>query len=112
MLFEAGLGAGKTTFAKGIAKGLGISETITSPTYTLISEYEGEFPLYHIDLYRLEGEEYYDELGLRDILSGQGISLIEWSEKLGDRRPSGAVNVKISIGEDSERIIEISGLDE
>lgn len=73
------LGAGKTTFSKGFAKGLGIQQMIKSPTYTLIREYDsGRFPLYHMDVYRLEGSG--DDLGLDEYLEGDGICLIEWGE--------------------------------
>jgi tRNA threonylcarbamoyladenosine biosynthesis protein TsaE len=82
VLFSAGLGAGKTTFTKGIALGLGIEETLTSPTYTIISEYHGRLDLYHIDLYRINDPDELENLGLRDILGGGGVSVVEWSGKL------------------------------
>lgn len=77
------LGAGKTTFSKGFAKGLGITQMIKSPTYTLIREYDsGRLPLYHMDVYRLEGAN--DDLGLEEYLDGEGVCLIEWGELIKD----------------------------
>ena len=75
------LGAGKTVLAKGIALGLGITEQVVSPTYTIVSEYTtGRRPLHHVDLYRIEGSEQLENLGLEDIMAGNGIVLIEWGK--------------------------------
>jgi len=77
------LGAGKTVFTKGMARSLGITEPVISPTYTIISEYHGgEVPLYHIDLYRVEGRDQLENLGLEDLLAGEGFVVVEWGEKL------------------------------
>lgn len=76
------LAAGKTTITKGIATALGVKDEITSPTFCLISEYEGRMPLYHMDVYRLEGEEDFLNLGTEDMLYGNGVCIIEWSEKI------------------------------
>jgi len=78
------LGAGKTWLTKGIAKGLEVpfSYPITSPTFTFVHEYPGRIPLYHIDLYRLEGDIDWDSLGLEEYLYGSGVTVIEWAEKL------------------------------
>lgn len=75
------LAAGKTYFTKGIALGLKIQEEITSPTFTVISEYSGRLPLYHMDIYRLAGEEDFLNIGAEDMLYGNGVCVIEWSEK-------------------------------
>ena len=72
------LGAGKTTLSKSIGEGLGVQEYITSPTFTLINEYEGRLPLYHFDLYRLDSYEELEELGVEDYFYGNGVCLIEW----------------------------------
>lgn len=82
-LLTGDLGAGKTTFSKGFAKGLGITQMIKSPTYTLIREYDsGRLPLYHMDVYRLEGSG--DDLGLDEYFEGDGVCLIEWGEIIKD----------------------------
>jgi tRNA threonylcarbamoyladenosine biosynthesis protein TsaE len=108
ILFSAGLGAGKTTLTKGIARGLGIRQTITSPTYTIISEYPGRPPLYHIDLYRIEDAEELENLDLRDILNGNGVSVVEWSERLPAFCADEAVRIAIRGEGESERVFDIS----
>ena len=101
------LAAGKTTITKGIAQALGITETITSPTFCLISEYQGSMPLYHMDVYRLDGAEDFINLGTDDMLYGDGISIIEWSEKIMDELPSSTIILKITPQDDGKRLIEI-----
>jgi len=82
VLLVGPLGAGKTTFAKGVARGLGVADQIISPTYTIVSEYRGRLPFHHVDLYRVEGREQIENLGLDDFLWGEGASLVEWGEKI------------------------------
>ena len=101
------LAAGKTTITKGIAQALGITETITSPTFCLISEYQGTMPLYHMDVYRLDGTEDFINLGTDDMLYGDGVSIIEWSEKIMDELPSNTIILKITPQDDGTRLIEI-----
>ena len=101
------LAAGKTTITKGIAQALGITETITSPTFCLISEYEGTMPLYHMDVYRLDGTEDFINLGTDDMLYGDGVSIIEWSEKIMDELPKSTIVLKITPQDDGSRLIEI-----
>ncbi len=101
------LAAGKTTITKGIAKALGITDTITSPTFCLISEYQGSMPLYHMDVYRLDGTEDFINLGTDDMLYGDGVSIIEWSEKIMDELPSNTIVLKITPQDDGKRLIEI-----
>lgn len=101
------LAAGKTTITKGIAKALGITDTITSPTFCLISEYQGKMPLYHMDVYRLDGTEDFINLGTDDMLYGDGVSIIEWSEKIMDELPSNTIVLKITPQDDGKRLIEI-----
>ena len=101
------LGAGKTTITKGIALALGITEDITSPTFCLISEYEGAIPLYHMDVYRLDGAEDFINLGVDDMLYGQGVCLIEWSEKIMDELPKNTIILRLTPNSDESRTIEI-----
>lgn len=101
------LAAGKTTITKGIASALGITETITSPTFCLISEYYGRMPLYHMDVYRLDGREDFVNLGTDDMLYGDGVSIIEWSEKIMDELPASTIILRLTPQEDGSRIIEI-----
>lgn len=101
------LAAGKTTITKGIAAALGIEDTITSPTFCLISEYQGKMPLYHMDVYRLNGAEDFAELGTDDMIYGNGVSIIEWSEKIITELPQKTILLKITPQEDGTRLIEI-----
>jgi tRNA threonylcarbamoyladenosine biosynthesis protein TsaE len=101
------MGAGKTCLVKGIARGLGIEEAVTSPTYTIISEYQGKFPLYHIDAYRLSGDDDFENSGGREIIAGKGISVIEWSERIPHSLPPGSITISMEISGDEERIITI-----
>jgi len=106
------LGAGKTVFAQGVAESLGIREPVTSPTYTLISEYEGRMPLYHMDLYRLGSPEEFTWLGVQEMLDGTGISLIEWSERAGEELPERTITVSIELEKNNSRSITIAKPDE
>ncbi len=103
------LGAGKTVFAKGIAEGLGIKEAIVSPTFTIVQEYEGSLKMYHLDLYRLSGEDEFESMGGEDFLYSNGVSLIEWSEKIEDMLPSSTIFINIEIDENGNRIINAEG---
>ncbi len=85
--FFGELGAGKTVFAQGIARGLGIEEYVTSPTFTIINQYRGTLPLYHFDVYRLEDPREILELGYEEYFYGEGITVIEWAEKIKDYLP-------------------------
>ncbi|MCI6365766.1 MAG: tRNA (adenosine(37)-N6)-threonylcarbamoyltransferase complex ATPase subunit type 1 TsaE [Spirochaetia bacterium] len=101
------LAAGKTTITKGIAESLGVTDTITSPTFCLISEYSGKMPLYHMDVYRLDGGEDFINLGTDDMIYGDGVSIIEWSEKIMDELPKKTIILKLEPQEDGSRIITI-----
>ncbi len=105
------LGAGKTVFAKGFAEGLGITEAIVSPTFTLVQEYDGNMKLYHLDLYRLSGEDEFESMGGEDFLYSDGVTLIEWSEKIEDMLPDDTVFINITINEDLTRSIDIRGIE-
>ena len=105
------LGAGKTVFAKGFAEGLGITEAIVSPTFTLVQEYDGRLKLYHLDLYRLSGEDEFESMGGEDFRYSDGVALIEWSEKIEDMLPDDTIFINITINEDLTRSIEIKGME-
>lgn len=95
LLLEGNLGAGKTTFTKGLAEGLGIKRVIKSPTYTLIREYdEGRVPLYHMDVYRLE-ETGGTDLGLEEYFEGEGISVIEWATFIPEDIPEQHLEIRL-----------------
>ena len=102
------LAAGKTTITKGIASALDVKDEITSPTFCLISEYEGRLPLYHMDVYRLEGSEDFIILGVEDLIYGNGVSLIEWSEKVMDELPKKTIILRLEAKEGTtERTISL-----
>ena len=93
---DGDLGVGKTIFTKGMAKGLGIEEPVTSPTFTILQEYEsGRLPLYHFDVYRIGDPEEMDEIGYEDYFYGQGICLIEWAGLIEELIPKEAVRICI-----------------
>lgn len=93
---DGDLGVGKTIFTKGMAKGLGIEEPVTSPTFTILQEYEsGRLPLYHFDVYRIGDPEEMDEIGYEDYFYGQGICLIEWADLIEELIPKEAVRICI-----------------
>ena len=106
------LAAGKTTITKGIAQALDISEEITSPTFCLISEYYGKMPLYHMDVYRLDGTEDFINLGVDDMLYGDGVCIIEWSEKIMVELPKNTIILRILPQDDNSRKIEIENFNE
>jgi tRNA threonylcarbamoyladenosine biosynthesis protein TsaE len=107
---DGALGSGKTLLVKGIAAGLGITETITSPTFTIINEYYGSCSFYHVDAYRLRNHEEFEEIGGRDIINSNGITIIEWSERLDNYLPIETIKIKIEITGNNERLIFINGI--
>ena len=104
---EGQLGAGKTVFAQGFARGLGIHDSVTSPSFPIIQEYEHDPPLYHIDFYRLSGTADLLEMGADEIFLGSGISLIEWPDRAAELLPESIIRVCIDIAGDTERLISI-----
>lgn len=110
--FSGDLGAGKTAFVRGMARGLGIRERITSPTFTIVNEYEGgTCPLFHFDLYRLSGEDELFDIGWEDYLARGGICAVEWSERAPEAM-EGSICVDISRGEqEDQRVIRIGGIE-
>ncbi|MBN2439909.1 MAG: tRNA (adenosine(37)-N6)-threonylcarbamoyltransferase complex ATPase subunit type 1 TsaE [Spirochaetales bacterium] len=109
---EGSLGAGKTTLVKGIARALGITEEVTSPSFTIVSSYSGRCDLYHIDLYRIEYVDELYDIGIDDLLYGNGITIIEWGEKIESYLPKDIIKINLLINEDNSRKISISGLGE
>lgn len=111
--FTGDLGAGKTAFVRGMAHGLGITERVTSPTFTIVNEYEGgNRPLFHFDLYRLGDADELFDIGWEDYLARGGICAVEWSERAEDAMER-CIRVDIRRGEhDEQRVIEIEGVDE
>ena len=108
---DGSLAAGKTYLTKGIAQGLDIKEDITSPTFTLISEYSGRFNLYHMDVYRLEGVEDFLDLGTEEMLYGDGVCVIEWSKKVKQVLPKNTIYIDIMVNDDNSRKIIINSKD-
>jgi len=108
---QGDLGAGKTLLTKGIAKGLGVSDWyyLNSPTFTLINEYRGRLPLYHLDLYRLGDADELFELGFNDYLAGSGVLVIEWPEKAVELLPvRNLIKIRIEIVDSEKRRIYMS----
>ena len=90
------LGAGKTAFAAGLAKGLGVNEYVSSPTFTILNCYDGDLPLYHFDVYRISESEELIDIGFDEYISGDGISVVEWAELIEDILPLPRYEVKIT----------------
>ena len=108
--FTGDLGAGKTAFVSGMARSLGVEERVTSPTFTIVNEYEGgRLPLFHFDMYRLESSDELFDIGWEDYLRRGGVCAVEWSEKVADAL-AGAIRVDIRRGDgDTDRVITVSG---
>lgn len=103
------LGTGKTCLTQGIARGIGIAshEVVNSPSYTLINEYAGEIPIYHVDLYRLEHLGEIVDLGLDEYLEGSGICIIEWADRMANLLSANHIKITMTWVEESTRIIEL-----
>ena len=111
--FAGDLGAGKTALVRGMARGLGIPDRVTSPTFTIVNEYEGgRLPLFHFDLYRLGSSEELFDIGWEDYLARGGVCAVEWSENVEEAIEPDAVRVSIVRGDgDDDRVITIEGVD-
>lgn len=103
---EGDLGAGKTTFTKGLAKGLGVEKMVTSPTFVIIKEYEGIMPLYHMDVYRLEDMD--EDIGFKEYFNGKGISVVEWAQFIEMYLPDERLNINIRFVDEEKREIELT----
>jgi tRNA threonylcarbamoyladenosine biosynthesis protein TsaE len=108
VLLSGELGMGKTVLTRGIAAGLGVAPgEVHSPTFTLVNRYTGRWPVHHVDLYRVEGPRDLDELGLEEILGGDGVAIVEWAERLGPYRVERALEVTILDRGGNEREVRI-----
>ena len=107
--YTGDLGAGKTAFTRGLARGLGISQQVTSPTFTIVNEYEGgRLPLFHFDMYRLTSSDELFDIGWEDYLARGGVCAVEWSENVADALERDTVRVDIRRGgEESRRVISV-----
>ncbi len=107
--YEGDLGAGKTAFTRGLARGLGITDPVTSPTYTIVNEYlDGRLPLFHFDMYRLTSSEDLWDIGWEDYLQRGGVCAVEWSENVADAM-DGAIRICIEKIDETTRKITIEG---
>ena len=111
--YRGDLGAGKTAFTRGLARGLGCHGRVTSPTFTIVNEYEGPTPLFHFDLYRLGGEEELWDIGWEDYLARNGVCAVEWSEIAPGTLPENTVYVALRRrpGAEEEREILVEGVE-
>ena len=103
---EGDLGAGKTTFTKGIARGLGITKTVNSPTFTIIKEYQGKMPLYHMDVYRLKDSD--EDLGFDEYFEGDGVTVVDWAHLIEDQLPLEYLQIQLFYYNTSGRKIILS----
>ncbi|GAA0344329.1 tRNA (adenosine(37)-N6)-threonylcarbamoyltransferase complex ATPase subunit type 1 TsaE [Oceanobacillus oncorhynchi subsp. oncorhynchi] len=101
LTLEGQLGVGKTTFTKGLAQGLDIKRNISSPTFTIVKEYRGRLPLYHMDVYRLENS--MEDIGFDDYFFGDGVTVIEWASFIEDFLPKERLDIKLHYTEDADQ---------
>lgn len=110
LALRGGLGMGKTAFTRGLARGLGCTGRVTSPTFTIVNEYDGTTPLFHFDMYRLDSEDDLFDIGWDDYLARGSVCAVEWSERIDSALPPDALTVSIARGEnDNDRIITVTG---
>jgi len=108
ILLSGRMGAGKSEFARGVARGLGIESAVPSPSFTILNVYdEGTLPLYHFDWYRIGDESELTDMGLEEYIGGDGVCLIEWHERAEDLLPETALEVLLSPQEDASRLISL-----
>ena len=112
LAYSGGMGMGKTAFTRGLARGLGITDGVSSPTFALVHEYRGNIPLYHFDMYRVSGWDDLYSTGFFDYLETGAVLAIEWSENIEGALPEDVIRIHISQGDtENERVFQISGLD-
>ena len=108
--YRGDLGMGKTAFTRGLARGLGCTCRVTSPTFTIVNEYSGALPLFHFDMYRLDSSDDLFDIGWEDYLSRGGVCAVEWSERVEDAMPDDTLWVSIARGTgENDRIITVTG---
>ena len=108
--YRGDLGMGKTAFTRGLARGLGCTCRVTSPTFTIVNEYSGALPLFHFDMYRLDSSDELFDIGWEDYLSRGGVCAVEWAERVEDALPDDALWVSIARGNgENDRIITVTG---
>lgn len=110
LTLEGELGTGKTAFTKGLAKGLGIKRNVNSPTFTIVKEYKGRLPLYHMDVYRLEDSD--EDIGFSEYFNGDGVSVVEWAQFIEDYLPEAYLEIKIHYVDEHSRKLEFTAFGE
>lgn len=108
---DGDLGAGKTTFSKALAAAIGVKEVVSSPTFTIIKEYEGNLPFYHMDVYRLSLEEA-DELGLDDYFYGHGVTVVEWASLIEELMPEQFLAIRLEYIDEQQRMVHMEAFGE
>jgi tRNA threonylcarbamoyladenosine biosynthesis protein TsaE len=104
------LGAGKTVFARGVARALGVSDPVVSPSFTIVREYEGRVPVVHVDIYRIETFQELHDIGFEEVVRDDAVTLVEWGDVIDGLMPSDRLEVRLAAGSaDDERVIEIEG---
>ena len=104
------LGAGKTVFARGVARALGVTELVVSPTFTIVREYEGRVPLVHVDVYRIDAVQELHDLGFEEVVRDDAVTIVEWGDMIDGLLPVDRLNVRLAPGDtDDERVVEIEG---
>jgi tRNA threonylcarbamoyladenosine biosynthesis protein TsaE len=104
------LGAGKTVFARGVARALGVTEPVVSPSFTIVREYEGRMPLVHVDVYRIDTVQELYDLGFEELVRDDGVTLVEWGDMIDGLLPGDRLDVRLTPGAtDDERVVEIEG---
>lgn len=112
LLLEGPLGAGKTSFVQGLARGLEITDTVNSPTFTLLKEYHGRLPLFHFDLYRLGAPEELWELGFEEYLTAGGVCAVEWGERALPLLPQDYLHIRLDYAGETQRSLSFFGAGE
>ena len=104
------LGAGKTVFARGVARAVGVTDLVVSPTFTIVREYEGRVPLVHVDVYRIDAVQELHDLGFEEVVRDDAVTLVEWGDKIEGLLPGDRLDIRLAPGgADDERVVEIEG---